>query len=363
MRIAILTQPLRYNIGGLLQNYALQQVLIRLGHKPVTLDPDPYRHVSCGIIFKRIILKLFGRINKIFIEREINRKPYILGKYTEQFIKKYIKIKRYDFNEQNKLLNHNAYIIGSDQVWRPKYNRGRLDNMFLDFTEGRSVKRIAYAASFGTDEWEFTEDQRQLYSLLLKKFDAISVREKSAVQICKEKFDVEVVFVLDPTLLLEKNDYIEIIKKEKESKSVGDLLVYFLDDSEDKQLLVNTVANDYSLKSFYVNNQIYKKDIVPQIPVSKWLRGFYDAKCVITDSFHACVFAIIFNKPFILYANMERGFSRYQSLFDSLGIKNCMVFNSEEYNCMPIFDYEQINNKLHILQFNSIHFLKHALEN
>ncbi|MBQ6038577.1 MAG: polysaccharide pyruvyl transferase family protein [Bacteroidaceae bacterium] len=361
MKIGILTQPLRYNIGGLLQNYALQQVLKRLGHKPVTLDPDPYQHVSIIVLAKRLILRLLGKKITVFVEKDLNGPARTKGKNSDKFIRRYIKCFRYSHKNQLKSLAFVAYIVGSDQTWRPKYNRGRLDNMFLDFTQGMKVKRIAYAASFGTDEWEYTEEETSKYRPFLQQFDSVSVREKSAVQICKEKFNVEAIHVLDPTLLLSKEDYIRIIKKDKTPKSPGDLLVYFLDNTDDKKLLEEKVVNDYSLTPFYVNNDFETQEITPQIPVSQWLRGFYDAKYIITDSFHACVFAIIFNKPFILYANMDRGFARYQSLFETFDLKDCLVVNAGEYKGMHSFDFIKINLRLSMLQKLSLDFLGTAL--
>lgn len=361
MKIGILTQPLRYNYGGILQNYALQKVLKKMGHKPVTLDPYPYHFASTTVIVKRFLLKLIGKKITIFAEKKLNKPSRIKSKYLEKFIKMYIKCFRYKNINQLKYLHFDAYIVGSDQVWRPKYNLLRLDNMFLDFTQEMNVKRIAYAASFGTDECEYTQEQINKYSALFQKFDFVSVREKSAVQICKERFNVNAVHVLDPTLLLSKEDYIRIIKKDKAPQSPGDLLVYFLDKTEDKKLLEEKVANDYSLNPFYVNRVYRDQKEGPQIPVSQWLRGFFDAKIIITDSFHACVFAIIFNKPFILYANMDRGFARYQSLFETFDLKDCMIFNSKDYKGISSFDFEKINILLITLQKKSINFLKDSL--
>lgn len=361
MKIGILTQPLRTNIGGLLQNYALQQVLKRLGHKPVTLDPDPYHHVSITVLAKRLILKLLGKKIAIFVEKELNRPARTKCKNSDKFIKRNIKCFRYCNKNQFRSLDLDTYIVGSDQTWRPKYNRGRLGNMFLDFTQEMNVKRVAYAASFGTDEWEYTEEETSKYSVLLQMFDFVSVREKSAVRICKERFNVDAIHVLDPTLLLSNEDYIRIIKKDKATKSSGDLLVYFLDETDDKKLLEEKVVKDYSLTPFYVNKHDKKQEITPQIPVSQWLRGFYDAKYIITDSFHACVFAIIFNKPFILYANMDRGYARYQSLFETFDLKGCMIFNADEYNGISSLDYCKIDEILSSYQKCSLKFLNEAL--
>ena len=97
---------------------------------------------------------------------------------------------------------YDAFIVGSDQVWRPSYNQ-HLEQAFLNFTENwKNVKRIAYAASFGVDNWEFTKKQTKECKRLVQKFDFVSVREDTAVNLCKEHLGIEATHVLDPTLLL-----------------------------------------------------------------------------------------------------------------------------------------------------------------
>ncbi len=87
--------------------------------------------------------------------------------------------------------------------------------MFLDFVKGQNVKRLSYAASFGTDKWEFTPQQTAICSPLAQKFDLVTVREGSGVKLCKDHLGVNAVHVLDPTMLLTKEDYISLIEAEK----------------------------------------------------------------------------------------------------------------------------------------------------
>ena len=101
---------------------------------------------------------------------------------------------------------YDAYVVGSDQVWRPNYNPF-MKAMFLGITEREDVKRIAYAASFGTSKWEFSPQMTSECAVLAKKFDMITVREKSGVDLCREYFGVEATWVLDPTMLLNREDY------------------------------------------------------------------------------------------------------------------------------------------------------------
>ena len=122
-----------------------------------------------------------------------------------------------------------AYVVGSDQVWRPTYNLGdKLFDMYLAFADGQQVKRLSYAASFGVDKWEYSDDQTRICSELAKQFDAISVREKSGVKLCADNLGVDAIHVLDPTMLLDPSDYNKLIGKQISDKTTGGvILLYF----------------------------------------------------------------------------------------------------------------------------------------
>lgn len=358
MKIGVLTLPLHNNFGGILQAYALQKVLRDLGHNAVLIDKS--RYVSLGpwyikypIYIKNALLKYIMR-QKVVVrpDIEINKIHKTIAQHTEPFIDKYIKrIYTRDFSNI-KRDNFDAIIVGSDQVWRPKYFFSAIENAYLEFAKDWDVKRIAYAASFGTDEWEYNEEQTTNCATLLKKFNAVSVRESSAVKLCNEKFKVEALHILDPTMLLEKDEYINLFKETETAKSDGNLFCYILDSGTEKDDIINTIATEKRVKPFYVNSK-YEDLAVPleeriQQPVEKWLRAFYDAKFVITDSFHACVFSIIFNKPFIIYGNKERGMARFESLLKIFELEERMVSTKKEA-------IEAINRPIDWEKVNSIH--------
>lgn len=358
MKVGVITLPLHNNFGGILQAYTLQKVLRDLGHNAVLIDKS--RYVSLGpwyikypIYIKNAILKFIMR-QKVEVrpDVEINKIPKTIAQNTEPFIDKYIKrIYTRDFSniEKNKF---DAFIIGSDQVWRPRYFGQRIENAYLDFAKEWNVKRIAYAASFGAEEWEYTNEQTCTCSELLKIFDAVSVRESSATKLCKENLGVEALHVLDPTMLLEKDEYINLFKGTETAKSDGNLFCYILDSGTEKDDLINTIATEKRVKPFYVNSK-YEDLAAPlveriQQPVEKWLRAFYDAEFVITDSFHACVFSIIFNKPFIVFGNKERGMARFESLLKIFELEERMVSTKKEA-------IEAINRPIDWEKVNSIH--------
>lgn len=342
MKIGILTQPLHSNYGGLLQNYALQQTLIRLGHEVETIDweGDSGLRETLYKMKVRVLHTLLPNKYPQLGYKPNNNEQVIIQRNTNHFINTYINhteaMHSYDgFVRQAAKGGYDAYVVGSDQCWRPCYN-AFLSSMFLDFVKDKQVKRIAYAASFGTDKWEFTPQQTAVCAPLAKKLDIVTVREDSGVKLCKEYLDVDAVHVLDPTMLLTKEDYIQLIEKEKEPKSNGTLFNYILDPDEKKSAFIQKVAKAKWLKAFQVLPKCQtetrtKEDIKNRIEdcvfpgVTTWLRAFMDADMTIVDSFHGMVFSIIFNKPFWAIGNVSRGMSRFTSLLKMFHLEDRLL--------------------------------------
>lgn len=222
-----------------------------------------------------------------------------------------------------------AYIVGSDQIWRPKYLNWDIENSFLRFDKRKDSIKIAYAASFGVDTWEFTPEQTSNCRELIKQFDFVSVREKSSISLCRHHLGIDAEWVVDPTMLLKREDYCRLVANANIKKSEGNLMVYILDTNEAKEELVNKIASCRNLVPFNVNSDIennripLEKRIQPS--VESWLRGFIDAEYVVTDSFHCCVFSILFNKPFIVVGNEGRGRTRIDSLLEMLELNGRIV--------------------------------------
>lgn len=331
MKIGILTQPLHANYGGILQNYALQQVLKQMGHEVWTID------WGNGSGLRETLYRMKVRVLHTLLPYKFpplrykpnDKERAIIQRNTNHFINTYINhtevVHSYEgFGSQAEKGKYDVYVVGSDQCWRPCYN-AFLSSMFLDFVHDKQVKRIAYAASFGTDKWEFTPQQTAVCAPLAKKFDIVTVREDSGVKLCKQHLDVDAVHVLDPTMLLTKEDYIQLIEKGKEPKYDGTLFNYILDPDTKKSAFIQKVAKSKGLKAFQVLPKCQtetrtKDDVKNRIEdcvfpgVTTWLRAFMDAEMTIVDSFHGMVFSIIFNKPFWAIGNVSRGMSRFTSL-------------------------------------------------
>ena len=367
MRIAILTLPLHTNYGGILQCYALQTILKRMGHETRVLVKPQYGHSYCIIyplaVCKRIIKRyIFGKKVDIWLA------PHeIVGQHTDRFIKRYIrqlKCEHWSPTLANKL---DAIVVGSDQVWRPAYSQP-IEQAFLSFLEGAHIKRVAYAASFGVDTCEYTKEQLKVCSSLLKRFDAVSVREASGINLCRQYFGVEALQMLDPTLLLSADDYRALIHNVHTEPSKGSLLVYILDKTPEKVFLVNRIAKDKDLIPFWLDSPDEHKENLPldkqiKMPVEQWLRSFDDAEFVFTDSFHGCIFSIIFRKQFLVFGNQERGLSRFHSLLDLFSLSDRLIISSSDYlSNFYMIDFEEVHRKLDWLQKQASEFLATILK-
>ncbi|WP_017445381.1 polysaccharide pyruvyl transferase family protein [Gayadomonas joobiniege] len=351
-KIGILTQPLANNYGGLLQAFALQRYLVKQGHNVLTVDLvakhyQPTLNQMLKAILANIVRRYILRkpLKKLMPRFEEN-KAYV-GKNTRRFVAEYINTtqKLMGVDELNYLdgYNFDAVVVGSDQVWRPAYSPG-IESFFLSHLANNSdIKKVSYAASFGVDHCnEYTQSQLAECSAALHKFDGVSVREDSGVELCKEHFGVQATHVIDPTMLLDPSDYIELIEKDKIKKSNGNMMVYVLDKSQEKRNMIAQVVSEKELNPYTIilegNN--------PFPPVTEWLRGFMDAEYVVTDSFHGVVFSILFNKPFIAIGNEGRGLSRFTSVLKVFGLESRLVLTHSDLTSEKInspIDYEKVN--------------------
>ena len=373
MRILILTLPLYVNYGGILQCYALQTVLERMGHDVKVLDKPLYKrsyYIYWGVaILKRLIKKFIFRkqvVSILYAPYQIERN--IVQKNTNRFIKKYIR--KYTKQTWNSSLarHFDAFVVGSDQVWIPAYVTD-VEKFFLSFVEDVDVIRMAYAASFGLDNLsEYNESEIQKCASLLKKFDAVSVREDTAVNLCKEYLGVDAVQMLDPTLLLTADDYVRLFKNERTVPPDGNLLVYILDKNKNKESICDRLASERNLIPFWLDSPDEDNKDLPferrtKMSVEQWLRSLYDAEFVLTDSFHGCVFSIIFHKPFVVIGNTERGLTRVISLLNLLDLKERLVHSNDDFvlrknTLLSNIDYSVVDAKLLVYRESALNFLK-----
>ena len=344
-KIGILTHPLINNYGGILQTFALQTYLQNFDFEVVILD----RRNNRGVI-KRLALAMLNaipftpywkariRVRKLtsFINTHIHRTKAI---YSDWEFKKVCDKNIFD-----------VIVVGSDQVWRADFASPRGGLYFLDFIPKNSkTKKIAYAASLGYDDWRYTFETTIKIQEWVSDFIAVSVREESAVKLCKENMHVDATHVLDPTFLLPVTEYDKLASTRL---VIGKyIFVYWLGDRESLRKAILPFIN----KGYTIIEQSLRGNNI-QMSIEDWLSYIKYADRVITDSFHGCVFSLIFHKQFIIHANQSGGTTRLASLFKMLNIEG--IFNNSDY----MIDYIALDNTLITLRNFSKEFLFKALE-
>lgn len=335
MKIAILTHPLGANYGGILQAFALSTYLKGLGHEVIVLNRQTNLPYLKRLIKSTLIALHHPRYN--------NPKYKHLLAFVNQYIS-YTKPLNTDA-QMTSLIRSNkidAVIVGSDQVWRTGFAMGYGYNYFLDFVPF-DVWKLSYAASFGLSEWEYSKEQTAQIKTLVSKFKSVSVREDEGVQLCLDNLGIKAEHVLDPTMLLRAEDYESITSKRLISEDY--VFVYWLGSDDEKQK---------AIKNANINSKtiidISLRGAEPLMPIQDWLSYIKYADHVVTDSFHGCVFSILFQKQFSICANKSGGNGRLNSLFTMLDVNPATDVNnnlvSQRLRKFRNISYDFINKSL-----------------
>ena len=329
MKIALLTLPLNSNYGGVLQAFALKSHLTRLGHEVWLIDNrkrlKPVSNAFLKTVLRRAVESLFHP-KEIFAEMNTLLTQDYKKSEIEKFIYRRLTPKTqpvFDAADYAELAasgnGFDLYIVGSDQVWRPRY-AGDPEPYFFSFLEGSGARRISYAASFGAGDCEYTREQRMRCGELLAGFEGVSVREDTAVGQCREYFGCDrAVHVLDPAMLLTADDYRTLFTAG--SAPSDTLYCYLFRVKPGARHILQDFAERHNLRVVRTTDR--PNAARGKMPgIGEWLAGLHEARYVITDSFHACVFCILFHKPFAAYINRSRGSARIHSLLKQFGLES-----------------------------------------
>jgi len=364
MKIGILTQPLGHNYGGVLQNWALQQVLIDLGHDPLTINLRGSSEITLKYKIKSKVALVRNKAVDLLLCQSPKKDLLHLRNSPDlhTFVNKNIRISEHiQAPLHSKSLDKydlDAIIVGSDQVWRPSYSPC-IKNFFLDFlSENKKIIKIAYAASLGNSINEFSPKLKMECTELLEQFNAVSVRELSSIEVCQKHFNVTPVCALDPTMLLNEGVYRDLVNRAKIpaiAKSYG--LCYFLDPTVQKNNVFLEECQKRSITPISlipinppVKSELLAPTAYPQ--VEKWLKAMMNADFIMTDSFHGTAFSIIFNKEFSVINNAARGADRIASLLENLNIESTnSIYKSDDsikslINKFVISSVEIIKNEI-----------------
>lgn len=325
-QVLIRTLPLGHNYGGLLQAFALQHIVRQLGFEPETDDTQPPTLLGRGA---RVYMKLKPKLWKYPLTMAEVRN--LANSRLLDFKNSHISgVGHHAFRSRPRkslLRKYHAFIVGSDQVWRPAYG-DVVANTFGFLDHDLHAVLLSYAASFGSSGIdEYTPDLRTASSTAVSRLTGVSVREHSGVEMVRQLWGrTDAQCHIDPTLLLTREDYDSLLL---DGVAVGDrskVVSYILDPSPEKSQLAISAATVLqtsvqelmrpeppSIEAYRTDPHQYMK-----ISVEDWLAEIRGARFLITDSFHGCVFAIIFRVPFAVVPNINRGTARFDSLLSLL---------------------------------------------
>ena len=227
--------------------------------------------------------------------------PYIIGRYNNNtnadlsFLKHNTNLR---IVKNFKEINEDEYdilMVNSDQTWR-KFLNPFYDNAFLCFAKNWKIIKFAYGVSLGYRDWKLNKIDEKIAKYCLQDFKGISVREKGSIELIQKHLGIKPLLVLDPTILIDKKYYLNIIAtyKNKNFNNKQFLFTYLLSKDKKVQIFIKNSSD-------ILNYSIYNLNLCENNVILKFLYGIYNCKAVVTNSYHATIFSIIFNKPFLCF--------------------------------------------------------------
>ena len=343
-KVMILTFSKVYNRGANMQCYALMKTLQKMGCKVEFIDAQlPREKLNLkGILFYWL---------SHFIVAPFRKKAGF------KFTKKYRTYEELCKNPPKA----DVFVVGSDQVWNPDITNV-FDPRVYFFGYINEGKKISYAASFGKNEWTRTIYDKQIIKDI-SEFDAISVREDSGINICKNSFNRDdAVCVLDPTLLLNGDDVRELINR-KRGTDKKYMYVNLLHQDESVYAILNNISKEYQLP---IKGNTQKGGISKLInieSVSGWLENIENAELVVTNSFHCMAMCILLHKQFYVIPSFPGREIRMTTLLEKIGISDRYISNTDIHNLKVngAIDYSNVDEKLAEYRSKSLKFLQNSI--
>lgn len=357
MRICILTFHRAQNYGAVLQAYALQKKIEELGY---TCDILDYRCEKIENSYKLFGVKSPSPKNVVSMLLHL---PFNIKKEKSfaKFRKQFLRISEEIYTRQN-IANSNkeydVFIVGSDQVWNGDLT-GVDRTYFLDFVKERKTK-IAYAASVGKEG--FALEMKELIRDNLNSFSAVSVREEDTIELLHKITNTEIECVMDPVFLQSQDFWNNLVSPRKIKEKY--IFLFELHEHDASKYAVE-LANKMHMKVVYVPNGLRSQlnaEKVESPLVNEFLSYIKYAEYVVTDSFHAAAFSIIFHKNLhvLLKTELKGLNSRLTSLLNKLGLIDRIVEPGKI--CIKEINYDFVEAKLEDERSKSLEFLKDGLK-
>lgn len=336
------------NYGSTLTSYAMNRTLRNMGKSVLMLEyPKQPRHLPHG--------KRFG------------------AEFAEHFFDECFVTPDAKFDRYNNMCD--TFVVGSDQLWNYHANSYSTPTyFFLDFADGKH-KKIAFATSFGGDFDSYPQELKIKVGYYLHRFDSVSVREKSGVELCARAFNIDVDHVLDPVFLCQPSDYDEIENLSQISTPSDYVISYILDPTVEKIEMVRLIARELKkpylimvdgIGSFSEKQKLVDDDhIVFDLRIEDWIKYIRKSSYVVTDSFHGFCFSMIFHKPMVAIPNAHRGKARFDSIAQIAGLESRMVNSLQECQDRRMWDasidFTSVDEKIANFKEYSLNWLADAL--
>ena len=365
MKIGMITIHNSCNYGAVLQTFATQESLKPYGQVEII----NYQNIHTDKTTKKLRFGTKPR-DVLRFGKDLLRllpKTRSLKKFTD-FFSNYYNLPGAPTQDLSTLQNnYDVYVCGSDQIWNPEIisESGEIDrNYFLAFNTNSNSKKIAYASSKGSHI--YTSAEAEQASTYLKDFHRISVRESDSAEYFSSTLGRAVEHVVDPTLLLNKAEWLNALNIKSVSKRKPYIHVYVLRKNKILSQTVREVARLLKLEIIVIDQDPFttlscNKHINDAGPV-EFIELFSNASFVITNSFHGCAFSVNFNIPFIV-TPPPTGLNRIMSLLKAVGAEQRAIKTKDEAITLAseTLNFESTNAKLQVMRIKSQQFLSEAL--
>lgn len=371
--ICLVTWYNALNYGTCLQSYALVTIIKNLGYNvyiPETLkyyywDFFDHPFITIKRIFELFQNKYTKRNKKIILHEEYVTRQSKINDFVFKYNNIYLIKSYFDFIKMQK--DTDIYLTGSDQIWNPYILR---EAFLLTFVKDKK-RKVAYSSSIGVNE--IPKCKRRLYKRALSQFYKIGVREKTAQVVLSNLLNRNIQNVLDPVYLLDKNNWYNIISKVPHKINDDFILCYFVGTNISWQVDIKKLSDKEKIQVHTITSEAR---IIPDFGfvhadygIDDFLASIYNAKYVITDSFHAIAFCIIFNKNFVVYKRFKdnEGESQNSRIYDILRLfkledRLISSYDDLENILNKQINYENVNNILEQERSKSLDFLMEELK-
>lgn len=351
------------NYGSALQSWALNQMVGRLGYKPVLMDycPDVLRDANPLDPFKKMWDKDAESRRMCELTMPAIRENYKKFErfYTERFNRSKGVYTAENFGDCLEREGLDGFVCGSDTIFCIDEFKGFVDGYYANYPcmRGRSV---AYAASFGDSH--FADADYRTLNDRLANFKAVALRENEMLGYVKSHTTVPVARVVDPTLLLTADDYNKIAAEKKDREPY--LLLYTRRYNPKMEAYAIKYAREHGLKVVEVSLRATNAELGHEMRydtgVEEFLALVRDASFVVTNSFHGLIFAVQYSRQVVVFSR-EQGDSKINEVLELFGMKDHLFIAGDE-DLAPSTDYMGVHHRIGMARESSVKFLKAELE-